>query len=68
MILPVEVTIETDEPQSDPYVRWASLKLNGVTIFRDLVYDSTPDERTDEQAAQNLLRVFAHRLGKLEAL
>ncbi len=61
MILPVEVVIETDEPMmqangTEAFVRYASLKLNGVTVFRELVYDTDQNgERSDEQAAWNLL-------------
>jgi len=57
MILPVEVTIETGEPEvGDWAIRWATVKLNGVPLFSNLVYDTDSEgNRTDEQAARNIL-------------
>ena len=67
MIFPVTIEIETGEAMSGSFAcRRASLRFNGVTVFSDLVYDTNRDgERTDEQAAQNLLLVFQSKMQRL---
>jgi hypothetical protein len=68
MIIPVEIEIETGEPMmqangTEARVRHASLKLNGIVVFTDLVYDTDADGvRTDEFAARNLLLVLRGKL------
>lgn len=62
MVAPV--TIECSPPESLYYPgRFATLKIMGVEILRDFVYDVDPDgNRTEEQAAKNLLHVLRQRL------
>ncbi len=56
--------IEVGKPDGfPPDARWVELKLGGVTVFNEYVYDRDKDgERTEEQAKLNLLNLFAHRL------
>jgi hypothetical protein len=72
VIVPVTVTVETGEPigafdWSSFHGRWASLQFNGITVFRDLVYDTEADKttRSDEQAARNLLLTFQARVNRV---
>ena len=60
MELPVELEVGKGVPH--PSARWVSLKIGGVEVFSELVYDTNEHgDRTDEQARLNFLRVFASR-------
>lgn len=64
--VPVEITVETRESKTAIHARWASLRLNGMEIFSDLVYDTGENgERSDEQAALNLMRIFTSKVREL---
>ena len=71
MNLKVAVEVETGEPMrqangTEASCRYAALKLNGVTIFRDLVFDVDKDgNRSDFQARHNLLHVFGEKMRRL---
>lgn len=57
------VEVELGEPQSHPLARWATLRMHGIEIFTYFVYDCDKDgNRSDEQAVENLMKVFASRL------
>lgn len=61
--VPVVLEIETHSPGTDTAVRIAELKMNGITLFGELVYDTDfNQERTAEQAARNLLLLFKEEL------
>jgi hypothetical protein len=63
----VEMEITFSEVGRDIHARRATLSLGGVTLFSEEVFDSCwpTGERSEEQAATNLLRVFSHRLSKV---
>jgi len=61
-----ELRIEVGEPAAGMNVRRASILLDGVPIFSEIVYDT--DEggaRTEEQARLNITRLFGSRLARL---
>ena len=61
MILQVE--IEFGPTRQDVAGRWAYLTIGGIRLFEELVYDTNEGgARTEEQAARNLLLLFAARL------
>ncbi len=62
-VFPVTLVIDVSEPIGGDWdARWATVKLNGITLFRDMVYDTDPaGNRTAEQAARNLLLVLQSR-------
>lgn len=60
--------VEVGEPQDYPSVRHVTITFAGVPVFSDLVYDTVPgDTRSEEQARQNALNLFAYRLARAVA-
>lgn len=64
----LSVEVELGVQRDYPMVRDATLKIGGVRIFSEPVYDANPDGSRDEKRAiENLLITFAYRLNR-EAL
>lgn len=59
----VNFKVEAGKIMDNPAGRWMRLMLSGVEVFSEFVYDTDREgNRTEEQAKENLLRVFAYRL------
>lgn len=65
-IIPLELTAEVGDRLNHVVGRWVSLRLNGIEIFSEMVYDTNAGgERTESQAVSNCLTLFASRLKRL---
>jgi hypothetical protein len=60
------VTVTFGEPYPKHAMRYATLRIGGVEIFSEIVYDTDgAGNRTEAQAARNLLTVLGERLRKV---
>jgi hypothetical protein len=63
MMQDIEFKVEAGKIMDSPAGRWMRLMLSGVEVFSEFVYDTDREgNRTELQAKENLIHVFAYRL------
>jgi hypothetical protein len=66
-VITAPVTVECGDPLHGQSSRWATLKIMDVEVFTALVYDTDGEgNRTEEQAARNMLYLLGQNLRRLE--
>lgn len=62
----LEFRVEVGEPAAGINARRASLVLDGIPVFSEVVYDTDAGgQRSEEQAKRNITLLFANRLSRL---